>query len=90
MIDRNTIDLRDSKLKHIELVKEADKRCIEAMRKVKIWAPETIPSVLFISSSQFKELAALEEEPSSKPTGKEMFKTSNGYVFEIKVEKEDE
>jgi hypothetical protein len=84
--DYTTVELRDCELKGIELAKEADKRCQNAFGKVLVFSTEVIPHKLIITLNQFKEFARLQEEPSSKPTGKELFKTSNGYVMEIKVE----
>lgn len=85
----NEVDLRDSKLKGSKLEAEADKRCVKAIKGVNK-GDETIPSVLLMSRDQFKEFVTLQEEPSAEPTGKEMLKSSNGYIFEIKVEKESE
>lgn len=85
MKDYTTVYLVDSQLKGIELAKEADQRCKKALDKTPIWTDKAIPSILCVTPDQYTEFATLNGEPEAKPTGKEMFKTSNGYVFEIKV-----
>lgn len=88
MKDYTTVYLVDSKLKGSALAKEADQRCKKALDKTPIWTEKAIPSVLCITPDQFTEFATLSGDPGAKPTGKENFKTSNGYMFEIKVREE--
>ena len=81
-----TVDVRHLTLKGRELVKEVGKLCDEAIRKTAIWSQYTIPHKILITLAQFKEFATLQEEPNAKPTGKEIFKSGAGFLFEIKVE----
>lgn len=95
--DRTTIDISHSKLKDRELILYADKRCIQAIEDFKTSyetvkgknalddLTDTVPHRLYISYRQFQLMAALSGEINAKPNGKENFKTSNGYIFEIKV-----
>lgn len=81
-----TVDVRHLKEQGRELVKEVGKLCDEAIRKTAIWSQYTIPHKVLITLDQFKEFATLQEEPNAKPTGKEIFKSGAGFLFEIKVE----
>lgn len=82
------VDVRLLQEKGVDFVRAADKRVKKAFRKVVIWAPQTVPSRLWVTPEQFKTMAQLQGNPDTTPKGKEMFKTSDGYILEIIV-KED-
>lgn len=96
-MSKTIVDIRDSKLKDTDLIRYADKKCIEAIENFKMSyetvkgknklqdLTDTVPHKLSITYKQFKLMAALSGELDAKPTGKENFKTSNGYMFEIIV-----
>lgn len=96
-MSKTIVDIRDSRLKDRELILHANKRCVQAIEDFKMSyetvkgknrlkdLTDTIPHKLSITYRQFQLMAALSGEINAKPTGKENFKTSNGYMFEIIV-----
>ncbi len=83
--DYKTVDATNLTEKGLELVKEISKLCEAKINRAPIWTQEAIPSTLKITSDQFKQFSKLQAEPAGKPTGKELFKTANGFMLEIKV-----
>lgn len=83
--DYATVDVRHLTSQGVELVKEISQLCEEKISKAPIWTKEAVPSRLIITPDQFTEFGRLQEEPSTKPTGRELFKTGGGYMLEIKV-----
>jgi hypothetical protein len=86
MKDRKIVDVRHLKSTGIDFVKETNEQCESKFKHVLIFSPEIVPSRLLITREQFKELARLNGDPETNPTGKELFKTREGYVLEIKVD----
>lgn len=86
MKDYQTVDVRHLKSTGVDLIKAMNKKCEQAVAKVQIWAPETVPSSLLVTPDQFTIMSTLQGDPKAIPKGKEMFKTSHGYVFEIRVQ----
>ncbi len=85
MKDRSIVDCRHIKTEGTQLIKDIDGECMDAVRRQVIWTKESTPHVLMITPKQFKTFARLSGDEETKPNGKEVFKTSDGYVFEVKV-----
>lgn len=86
--DYTSVDGRHVELEGIELVKKLNELCADSFGKVLVWSPELMPHRLLITMNQFKELAKLQDDEHAKPTGKEIFKTADGYLFEVIVGEE--
>ena len=84
--DTTIVDCRHVISKGTQLVKEISDICEKAVGKLLVWNEWTMPSKVRITPDQFKEFATLQGDPEAKITGKEIFKTTTGYLFEIKVE----
>lgn len=75
------LDMRDCKLKGIELAREVENR-VGAFNTRTIYEP--YPDEVIVSPEQFKEFAKLRGDETVTPTGKELFKTKYN-VMDIKV-----
>lgn len=84
--DRSLVDVRHITATGFNMVKQFSDKCDKAVSSSQIWTEYSIPSKILITKDQFKELATLNGEPDAQFTGKEHFRSKQGFMFEIQVE----